>query len=271
MKRVALHLGLLLVAAVMLFPFVFMLLTAMKTEAQLAQPTLLPAGAWHPENFVTAWNRADFTDYLLNSAAVSTGATLLGLLLGAMGGFALSKHRFPGRTIVFVLILSTMMVPMQVKMVPNFLLCGKLQLLDTRLGLVLPVLPLGFGIFLMRQFIQGIPDDLLSAARIDGAGEMRIFWQMVLPLCGPALATLALFTFMASWNDFLWPLVLIDSPDKYTLPLGLLHFSQQFHVEQNHLMAVSFLTMLPVMALFLVFQRAFVQGVTGVALSDQGA
>ncbi len=265
------HLALLLIAAVMLFPFLFMVATAMKSEAQLAQPGIFPEGLWHPENFVTAWGRAPFTLYLINSAAVAGIAAGVTVLLSAMGGFALCKSRLRGRHALFLLILATLMVPPQVKMIPNFLTCARLGLLDTRLGLVLPVLPLGFGIFLMRQFIRAIPNDLIAAARIDGAGETRVFFQLILPLCGPAAATLGLFTFMGSWNEFLWPLIILDTPEKFTLPIGLLRFSQQFSVEQNFLMAVSCLSMLPIMALFLVAQRTFVQGMVGVGLSDGDA
>lgn len=268
--RLLIRIALVLICVVMLFPFVFMLATALKSEAQLAQPGLLPEGAWHPENFGTAWNRAPFTHYLINSIIVAIGAGALSVLLGAMGGFALSKYRFTGRGLLLIVVLSTLMVPPQVKMIPNFLICAQIGLLDTRLGLVLPMLPLGFGIFLMRQFIRAIPDDLLAASRIDGAGELRIFLRIVLPLCGPAAATLGIFTFMASWNEFLWPLIILDTPEKYTIPLGLMRFSQQFSVEQNLLMAVSFLSMLPTMILFLIFQRAFVQGMAGVSLHGGG-
>lgn len=267
--RALLYITLIIVSLVMLFPFLFMVTTAMKSEAQLAQPGLFPEGMWHPENFIVAWGKAEFTLYMGNSALVSLVTGTLTLLLAAMGGFALSKYRFRGRNILFLVILSTLMVPPQVKMIPNFLLCGKLGLLDTRQGLILPVLPLGFGIFLMRQFIRSIPDSLIDAARIDGARDIRIFFQMILPLCVPALVTLGIFTFMASWNDFLWPLIVLDTPSKYTLPLGLMRFSQQFNVEQNYLMAVSFISMVPVMILFLVFQRQFVQGMSGAGLSDE--
>jgi alpha-1,4-digalacturonate transport system permease protein len=255
----------------MLFPFFFMVTTAVKSEAQLAQPELLPRGGWHPGNFLIAWGKAPFTQYLINSTIVAVGAAMATVLLSAMGGFALSKHRFRGRTLIFLLILSTLMVPPQVKMIPNFLICARLGLLDTRLGLVIPVLPLGFGIFLMRQFIATIPDELVAAARVDGAGDLRIFLRLILPLCGPAIATLAIFAFMGSWNEFLWPLIILDTPERYTLPLGLLRFSQQFNVEQNHLMAVSLLSLLPILALFLLCQRAFTKGMTGLGLGEGGA
>ncbi|MBN1475802.1 carbohydrate ABC transporter permease [Candidatus Sumerlaeota bacterium] len=269
MKAVA-YILLLVVTAVMLFPFLFMVATACKDEAQLAQPEMLPQGAWHFENFPTAWGKAQFNRYLVNSTAVGLATTLLTLLLASMAGFALSKYRFKGRDVIFLAILSTLMVPQQVTMIPNFLTCSRIGLLDSLTGLVIPVLPLSFGIFLMRQFIRGVPDDLIAAARIDGASDLRIFFQLVMPLCIPALAALGVFTFMASWNGFLWPLIILDTPEKYTLPIGLMRFSQQFSVEQNHLMAVSILITLPVLILFVVFQRAFIRGLTVGGLSDEG-
>jgi len=258
------------IACVMLFPFAFMLLTAVKTDAQLAQPDLLPGGAWHWENFATAWDRGPFAWQFLNSGGVAAATAALTGLLAAMSGFVFAKHDFRGRGLLFVAILATLMVPPQVTMIPNFLTCSRLGLLDSRLGLIIPVLPLGFGIFLMRQFIRTVPDDLLSAARIDGAGEFRMFFQMVLPLCRAALLTLAIFTFMGSWNSFLWPLIILDTPEKYTVPIGLTRFSQQFSVEQNHLMAISLISLIPGLVLFLFFQRAFVRGMTGGSLSDEG-
>ncbi|NUP88638.1 MAG: carbohydrate ABC transporter permease [Candidatus Sumerlaeia bacterium] len=268
--RALVYAVLLTVALVMLFPFAYMLLTAVKTDAQLARPDLLPAGAWHWENFATAWGRAPFARQFLNSATVAVTTAALTALLAAMAGFAFAKHRFRGRGALFAGTLATLMVPPQVTMIPNFLTCSRIGLLDSWLGLIVPVLPLGFGIFLMRQFIRGVPDDLLAAARIDGASELRTFFQLVLPLCRPALLTLAIFTFMGSWNSFLWPLIILDTPENYTVPIGLTRFSQQFNVEQNHLMAISLLSLLPGLALFLIFQRAFVRGMTGGALSDEG-
>lgn len=258
---------LVLLSGVMLFPFFYMFVTACKDEAQIARPELLPR-QWHFENFIVAWRKEPFTRFLANSAGVSLVAVTLTLLLSSMAGFALSKYRFAGRRLIFFAILATLMVPRQVTMIPNFLTCSRLFLLDTYTGLVIPFLPLAFGIFLMRQFMGSVSNELLEAARIDGAGELRIFSQLMLPLCRPALAVLGIFTFMGSWNEFMWPLVILDSPMKYTLPIGLLRFSQQYDIQYNYLMAVSLLSIVPIAVLFLVFQRSFVEGITITGLKE---
>lgn len=262
------YLALVLLSVVMLFPFFYMFVTACKDEVQIAQAELLPRGEWHFENFAVAWTKEPFTRFLLNSAGVSLAALALTLLLSSMAGFALAKYRFPGKNLIFIAILATLMVPRQVTMIPNFLTCSRLFLLDSYTGLVLPFLPLAFGIFLMRQFMGSVSNELIEAARIDGAGDFRIFGQLMLPLCGPALATLSIFTFMGSWNEFMWPLVILDTPVKYTLPIGLLRFSQQYDIQYNYMMAVSLLTVLPVLGLFLVFQRSFVQGIAMTGLKE---
>ena len=267
--KVPTYLALICVALVMLFPFFYMFATACKDDAQLARSELLPEGRWHFENFAIAWQKEPFTRFLVNSTGVALATVTLTLLLASMGGFALAKYQFRGRKWIFVGLLATMMVPSQVTMIPNFLTCSRFFLLDSYAGLVLPVLPLAFGIFLMRQFIGSIPNTLMEAARIDGAGDFRIYAQMILPLCQPALVTLGIFTFMASWNNFLWPLIVLDTPAKYTLPVGILRFAQQYDIQYNYLMAVSLLSILPIAVLFLSFQRSFVQGVTVTGLSDR--
>jgi ABC-type glycerol-3-phosphate transport system permease component len=262
------YLLLLAISAVMLFPFFYMFTTSLKDEVQLAQPRLLPTGQWHWENFGIAWTREPFTRYLLNSSGVAAATVLLTLWLASMAGFALAKYRFRGKNLIFLAILATLMVPGQVTMIPNFLTCSRLQLLDSYAGLVIPVLPLAFGIFLLRQFMGSVPDDLIEAAKIDGAGDLRIYGQLMLPLCTPALLTLSIFTFMGSWNNFMWPLIVLDSPGKYTLPIGLLRFAQQYSVEYNYLMAVSLVSILPIVILFSLFQRWFVKGIAMTGLKE---
>lgn len=260
--KLLLYGALLMVSLVMVFPFFYMLSTACKDEVQLTQPTLLPEGRWHFENFPVAWSTEPFNRFMLNSALVGLLTTGLTLLLASMAGFALAKYRFRGQKVVFLSILATMMIPGQVTMVPNFLTCSRLGLLDSYAGLVIPVLPLAFGIFLMRQFMQSVPTELLEAGRIDGAGDFRLFGVVALPLCKPALVTLGIFTFMGSWNSFLWALIILDTETLYTLPIGLLRFAQQYEVRYNYLMAVSLISILPILMIFALFQRAFVQGMT---------
>ena len=277
--RVVVHVILLLAAVVMVFPFFFMVATACKDEAAFGKAELLPQ-TWHWRNFPDAWMYSDqpqaglpwyrrgMTPNLLVSTAVAVATTLLTVLLSAMGGFALAKHRFRGSGWCFAAIVATLMVPGQVTMVPNFVTISRLGLYDSYLALVLPALPLAFGIFLMRQFFLGVPDSLLEAARIDGAGEWRTFFTVALPLCKPAMATLGIFTFMASWNSFLWPLIVLDSREKFTLPVALLRFMEQYVTKENYLMAVSALTILPIALLFICFQRAFLAGVATTGLKE---
>ncbi len=277
--RVVLHAVLLLAAVVMLFPFFFMVATACKDEAASGKAELLPK-QWHWRNFPEAWTYSDqpqtdlpwyrrgMTPNLLVSTGVAVATTLLTILLSAMGGFALAKHRFRGSGWWFAAIVATLMVPGQVTMVPNFVTITRLGLYDSYLALILPALPLAFGIFLMRQFFLGVPDSLLEAARIDGAGEWRTFFTVALPLCKPAMATLGIFTFMASWNSFLWPLIVLGSREKFTLPVALLRFMEQYVTKENYLMAVSALTVLPIALLFICFQRAFLAGVATTGLKE---
>ena len=257
-----------LVSIVMLFPFFYMFVTACKDEVQIAQSNLLPSGIWHFENFAVAWQKEPFTQFLINSTGVSIATVLITILLASMAGFALSKYKFKGRNIIFITILATMMIPGQVTMIPNFLTCSRLFMLDSYAGLIIPALPLAFGIFLMRQFMGSVSNELLEAARIDGASDLRIFGQIVLPLCQPAMVTLGIFTFMGSWNNFMWPLIILDSTDKYTLPIGLLRFAQQYDIQYNYMMAVSLLSILPIAVLFIIFQRSFVEGITVTGLKE---
>ncbi len=277
--RILVHVVLLLSAVAMLFPFFFMVATACKDEAAFGRPGLLPA-TWHWRNFPDAWMyseqpqghlpwyRRGLTPNLLVSAGVAVVTTLLTILISAMAGYAFAKHRFRGSRWWFAAVLATLMVPGQVTMVPNFVTITRLGLYDTWLALILPAMPLAFGVFLMRQFFLGVPDSLLEAARIDGAGEWRTFVQVALPLCRPAMATLGIFTFMASWNSFLWPLVVLDSPGRFTLPIALLRFMEQYVTKENYLMAVSALTVLPIALLFICFQRAFLAGVATTGLKE---
>jgi ABC-type glycerol-3-phosphate transport system permease component len=257
--KIATYVLLGIAAVVMLFPFFYMFATACKSESQLVSARLLPR-PWHLENFPTAWTKEPFTRFLFNSIGVAVAVTLATLLLSSMGGFAFAKFDFRGKNLAFMAFIATLMIPMHVTMIPNFKICAYLRLVNTYGGLILPVLPLAFGIFLMRQFMFSVPNSLVEAARIDGSSDARVFLQIMLPLCKPALATLAIFTFMANWNNFLWPLIILDSEYLYTLPIGLMRFSEQYDVQYHYTMAVSLLSIVPIVILFLFFQRAFVKG-----------
>ncbi len=256
---VALVAGLLLTVG----PFLWMLLGSVKPDAELRRspPTWLPEDA-SLDNFRELLDRLDFPRYFLNSVFVAVVVTLGNLLFCSMLGYALAKLEFAGRRLLFVVVMGTLMVPGMVTFVPLFVLVSNLDLVNTYPGLILPYLAGPFGVFLMRQFISGLPDELLDAARVDGAGEFRIYRSVVMPLCGPALATLGILTFLASWNNFLWPLVVAQTEDHYTLPVALaLYSTGQNNTRYGLLMAGAVIVVLPVLALFVSLQRHFVQGI----------
>jgi multiple sugar transport system permease protein len=244
-------------------PFIWMLLGSFKTDAELRRvpPTGLPEQA-SLDNYRELFERLDFTTYFANSVVVAVAVTAGNLVFCSMLGYALTKLDFPGRRTLFALVLGTLMVPGMVVFVPLFVIVSNMGLTNTYPGLILPYLAGPFGVFLMRQFISGIPDELIDAARVDGASEWRIFSRVVMPLCGPALATLAILTFLTSWNNFLWPLVVAQTEDMYTLPVALaLYAVGQNATRYGLLMAGSVVVVLPIIVIFLLLQRYFVRGI----------
>jgi multiple sugar transport system permease protein len=249
-------------------PFVWMLLSSFKPEAEIrADPP-----TWWPHdltfaNYGKLFDQLDFPTFFTNSVVVAVLTTLGNLLFGSAAGYALAKLPFAGKRLLFGIVLGTLMVPSIVTMVPLFVLSANLGLVNTLAGLILPYLAQAFGVFLMRQFILSIPDDLLEAARIDAASEWRIYWQIVLPLCRPALATLGILTFLASWNNFLWPLVVSTEEGTYTLPVALaLYAIGQNRTEYDILLAGAVVIVVPVIVVFLLLQRHFVRGIATTGL-----
>ena len=256
---VALVIGLL----IMVVPFIWMLLGSFKPTAELRQvpPTWWPVQGTF-ENFTDLFSRQNFGRYFFNSGVVATAVTLGNLLFCSALGYALAKLEFPGKRILFLLVLGTLMVPAVVTFMPLFIVVSNLGLVNTHAGLILPFLAGAFGVFLMRQFIMGIPDELLDAARVDGAGEYYIFWRIILPLCGAPLATLAILTFLGSWNSFLWPLVAALTEDMYTLPVAVALFSTgQQESNLGIQLAGAVIVVVPVLIVFILLQRYFTQGI----------
>jgi len=228
-------------------------------QANTVPPPLLPDSPT-TVHYTTLFSRLQTGRFLANSVIVTVSATLLSVLLNGMAGYAFAKLRFIGRDRVFQLLLVALVIPAQVGMLPLFLLFKYLGLVNSLAGAVVPLTATVFGIFLVRQYALSIPDELLDAARIDGAGEWRIFWTVVMPLLRPILVTLAIFTFISAWNDFMWPLVILNDERKYTLPVALASLSGE-HVQDTELMmAGAVLTVLPVFAMFLFLQRHYVRG-----------
>ncbi|GIJ43341.1 sugar ABC transporter permease [Virgisporangium aliadipatigenens] len=264
--RVVLYAILLTGLLVVVGPFLWMLLSSVKPEAEIRQATWLPR-TWTLENYRDLFDRLDFPTFFVNSAIVALLVTAGNLAFCSLLGYALAKLAFPGRRAIFLLVLGTLMVPGMVTFVPQFVLVSNLGLTNTYAGLVLPFLAGPFGVFLMRQYLMSIPDDLIEAARVDGAGEWRIFLRIVLPLCRPALATLGILTFLASWNNFLWPLVVATTEDKYTLPVALALYSVgQNRIDFGLLLAGAVVVVVPALVVFLVLQRSFLRGIATTGL-----
>ncbi|WP_405001160.1 carbohydrate ABC transporter permease [Isoptericola haloaureus] len=244
-------------------PLVWMVLSSVKPEGEIRQfpPTLVPQDVTL-ENYTALFDRMNFPQFFLNSVIVALAVTVGAVLFSAMVGYALAKIDFPGRKALFLLIMATLMVPGTITFVPLFVLVANLDLINTYAALILPFLAAPFGVFLMRQFMLDIPDELLDAARVDGAGEFRTFFRIVLPQTGPALATLGILTFLGSWNNFLWPLVAVQSADMYTLPVALaLYSTGQNTVQYGLLLAGATVIVTPILVVFLVLQRRIIQGI----------
>lgn len=244
-------------------PFVWMVLGSFKGEGEIRRvpPTWWPQAATL-DNYTQLFARLDFGTYFTNSVIVALVVTAGNLLFCSMLGYALAMLRFPGKRVLLTLVLGTLMIPGVVTFVPLFVLVANAGLIDSLPGLILPFLVTPFGVFLMRQFISGLPADLLDAGRVDGAGELGIFARIILPLCGPALATLGILTFLGSWNNFLWPLVVAQTESHYTLPVALaLYSTGQNNTQYGLLLAGACVVVLPLLVVFLIFQRHFVEGI----------
>jgi multiple sugar transport system permease protein len=256
------HLLLAPVAAVMMVPLVWMVIVSLetKTQAQRFPPVLVPSSV-HFSNYSDAWNSVPFGDFFLNSALYSLATVAGNLLFCSLAAYAFARIRFFGSNVLFVVLLATLMVPFQVLLIPTFLIVKKLGMVDSIGGLIMPNLCSAFGIFMLRQFFRTLPIELEEAARIDGTSRLGILFKIVLPLSKPALATLAIIQFMWSWNDFLWPLIIIDSSSHAPLQLGLSTLQGAHATEWNLLMAGTVMSQIPMLAAFLFAQRWFVRSI----------
>jgi len=247
----------------MVVPFLWMVSTSLKADAEAFRfpPEILPSSPqWG--NYAQAWTTAPFGRFFFNSVVISVSVTLGSLLANSLAAFAFAKYPFRGRDLLFIAILGTMMIPGQVTMIPSFLLLKHLAWLDTYTGLIVPGLASAFGIFFLRQAMLTIPDEFMDAARLDGASELGIFWRVALPLVKPAIATLAVFTFLGAWNDFLGPLIVVKSEEMKTLPLAISALSAGHYVMSwPLLMAGASFVVVPVLVVYLIAQRYFVEGI----------
>jgi ABC-type glycerol-3-phosphate transport system permease component len=255
--------------AISVAPYFWMVSSSLKTmDNMFSVPVQWIPNPVNWRSYVVAWQAQDFTRYFLNSTVVAVAITIGNLVLASLAGYSLAKFRYFGRGLLFILILSTMMLPLEVTMVPLFLIIKQLDWVNSYQGMIVPFLVDGFGVFLMRQYMLGIPKDLIDSARIDGASELRIFWQIVLPLCKPALVALAVFTFREAWDMYIWPLIIISRDALRTLPLAISLFMSSYGTSWDQLMAIAVLGTLPMIVLFFVLQRAFIQGIALTGLKE---
>jgi multiple sugar transport system permease protein len=259
--RLALHLALILGGLLVLAPFIVMLLVSLFPKEAFLQRSF----NWEQislRNYVETFTVVPFARFYLNSLIVATCTTLLQIVTASLAAFAFARLRFRGRNAIFLVYLAALMIPFQVTMIPNFILIRILRWYNSYQALILPAAFSAFSTFLLRQYYRGIPMDLDEAARMDGASSWRIWWQVIIPLSGPVLATLAIFNFQTTWNDFLWPLVITNTDAMRTIPVGLSSFQGQYSTEWHLLMAGSVVALLPVLLIYILAQRWFVQGIT---------
>ncbi len=222
-------------------------------------PIMRVRAAW--ENFTGLFTQFPFARYLWNSVFITVIATILTLLVNSMSAFALSKYKFTGRDTAFLIMLATLMIPPTIVLVPNYLIASQLGLTNSAWGVIWPAVATPTGVFMLRQYMLTLPDELIEAARMDNASEWRIYWRIVLPLSSPALAVLAIFSVMWRWNEFLWPMVVLSRSESFTLPLALNSFQGELTTQWNYLLAMTVVTLLPVSLIFLVLQKHITQGI----------
>ena len=259
--KICTFLFVLIVALTALFPFYWMFITAVKPVGEIFA---FPPKLWPSEfmfgNFAESLKTGAFDVYYKNSLIVTSVATIITISINLLAGFAFAKYDFKGKNICFLIVLSTLMIPLQVTMVPNFIIASKLGIRNSYVGLILPPCAEAFGLFMARQFIEEIPNELLEAGRIDGATEFGIFSKIVLPNVKPLISVLAIYTVMWRWNDLQWPLIMVSKDQYYTVQLGLSMLNGSQYVNWNDLMSASLISTIPIVIVFLIFQKQFVQG-----------
>jgi len=259
-RTVGLYGLLIAIALVMVFPMLWLLSTSLKgpEENLLAAPPQLIPQSPTLGNYIEVWQTNPFGQYFLNSTVVAVLTVVLNLVICSLAAYPLARLSFRGREAILALIISTIMIPFQIVMIPLYILAVNLGLRNTYLGLILPYLASAFGIFLMRQAFQGVPKELEEAARMDGCSDLGIWWHVMIPATRPALITLGIFVFIGTWGEFLWPLILLDRPERYTLPLGVARLAGSFSLDWRLVAAGSILSVLPAILVFVLLQRFIV-------------
>lgn len=261
--NVVIHLFLILIGLVMLVPFVWMLFSSLKSTAEITKipPSFLPDSFTNFANFETILTKYNFGIFFKNSVYYAVIKTAITIYVSCLVGYVLAKFRFRGRQVIFTLIIATMMIPWPATLIPNYQMMVWFNWLDTDLSIIYSAFTSAYGVFLMRQFSFSISDSLLEAARIDGAGEMRIFHRIAMPLMLNGIGALAIMIFLWEWDNYLWPYLMLSNPDKYTLPIGLAMTKGQFVADYGPMFAGITIVVLPVVVVYLLFQRSFIQGI----------
>ncbi len=262
-SRVTVYVILTVLAVGMIVPFVWMVLASFKTSNEVFSipMTILPK-TWHPENYLAIWEKIPLLTFFQNTTKLTVITTIIQVFTSCFAAYGFAKVKFKGRDLLFVIYVTTIAVPWQVYMVPQFALMSKMHLNNSHLGLILMQAFSAFGVFLMRQFMMGIPNELLEAARIDGLTEYGIFTKIALPLAKPGIATLVIFTFVNIWNDFMGPMIYLNSTELKTIQLGIRMFISQYGADYALIMAASVCSLIPVVIIFIACQRWFVEGIT---------
>lgn len=256
-----------LITFVMLFPLYWMFVTAVKpVDEVLAYPPKLWPSEFHFENFSKAIGSNNFPNMFKNSAVVTIIATTITVLINLLAGYTFAKFKFKGKNFLFMIVLSTLMIPVQVTMIPNYIIMSKLNFLNSYAGLILPTCAEAFGLFLSRQSMSDMPNELIEAARIDGVSEFKIFRSIILPNSKSLISVLIIFTVMWRWNDFQWPLIILSKEKMYTVQFGLALLRGSQYINWNTMMATALISILPILIVFLIFQKQFVQGIASTGL-----
>jgi len=256
------HVVLILGSILMVMPFVWMFVTSIKPSIEVLSwpPSFIPKSPTL-ENYRTVFRTAPFLRYFLNTFLISTISTLSILFTSSLSGFIFAKYRFAGRNVLFLVMLATAMIPLETYMISLYILINKFGWINTYQGVVAPILVMSFGVFFMRQSILSIPDELLDAARIDGSSEWKIYTTIILPLSRSALGALAIFSYMNAWAFFIWPLIVINNRNLYTMELGLTMFQKRFTVDYGLISAGSIIAILPILIIFLILQKNIIEGI----------
>ncbi len=262
LNKILIHILAVAIAALTLIPFLWMVSASFMHQGGANQfpPRFIP-DSFSLEHYLRLFKSMNIARNFLNSLILSISITGLSLLVNSMAGFAFAKFHFPGKESLFKLLLAAMIIPAQVTMLPLFLMMNQMGLINSYLGVIIPGMASIFGIFLIRQYINSLPDSLIEAARLDGATDFQIYWRIVLPLAKPILVTLGLFTFMGTWNDFMWPLIIMTRENMYTLPVAMANLSGEHAQDTELMMAGAVLTVLPVIVVFMALQKFYIEGI----------